>query len=67
LSETSISLKGEFVKPSLFVSGLFIFSFLVIGIAPGAAEMYAGKELIFNIAVPATAKMDEAVVRSAPT
>jgi mono/diheme cytochrome c family protein len=37
-------LKGEFVKPNLFVSGLFIFSFLVIGTAVGAAETDAGKE-----------------------
>jgi mono/diheme cytochrome c family protein len=37
-------LKGEFVKPNLFVSGLFIFSFLVIGTAAGTAEMDTGKE-----------------------
>jgi mono/diheme cytochrome c family protein len=33
------------VKPNPFVSGLFIFSFLVIGTAAVAAEMDAGKEL----------------------
>jgi hypothetical protein len=37
-------LKREFVKPNLFISGLFIFSFLLIGTAVGAAETDAGKE-----------------------
>jgi mono/diheme cytochrome c family protein len=32
------------VKPNLFVSGLFIFSFLVIGTGAGAAKTNSGKE-----------------------
>jgi mono/diheme cytochrome c family protein len=37
-------LKEEFVKPSRFVSGLFIFSFLALGTAVETAETDAGKE-----------------------
>jgi mono/diheme cytochrome c family protein len=37
-------LKGEFVKPSRFVSGLFIFSFLALGTSVETAETDAGKE-----------------------
>jgi mono/diheme cytochrome c family protein len=40
-----IFLKGEFVNPSLFVSGLLILLLLVIGTALEAAETDAGKEL----------------------
>jgi hypothetical protein len=66
-SHQAYSSKGEFVKPNLFVSGFFIFFLLALGTTVGGGETEAGKEPYIQYAVPATAKMDEVVARSAPT